>query len=708
MTGPKSGKCSIGSSPNRRAKVRMFGIEAFIREDGGSTSIAMGVAILVSLCLVFSLASVSWVSSRAADVQAVADAGALAAANILSAYATVAQMLDAIALSLGLIGMLTLAIGIVLCAIPLVNAVGPPVIEAATKVFDARSSFTSHCAVGLSKLEEAVPYLMATNSVLAIRANASNSGNYGGIAVPFPAQGSSDFGPLLTSDGVGDKARQSKESGDRIDEITSQAKQAQERANDALERGWRADCGPGMSLRERAETLAGLGGVDNPNYTSTAGWGFEVPLARARAYYAQRLAAEVYGGDDPLDMSRSAARAAFYEYALSEVQQSSCVHNEDGSVTCDLHWLPKNTEEVKATELYDDVRWPVSIEGSQKVVHSDARCPGNTAGISSYASLRQLDDDSHYIMCSDCQFSIIDIGRAPSASTNIDNGFEYYWQEIVEASQEYASAKNEQVEKERQAQQEAQNARDLFKEALEKVGATRVKLSPPGRYGCVCVVADTRSHYSPQQLSAFVGVSAELPPRVAVSAATVARDASTKGNNVFAGFFDGLVSSNSVAVGVGGRILDAVMTGWGDLLVGYGNGYQAFVSGAHDWFAKLERIGLDGVAGWLRSALDAAIELTDLEPADMSAKKPVLVDTNDVMRMSQNSWYQAVHALVMAAPALQDAHDISSMMTALGVYTQTLTGTDEIVITQFTIPGTTKSIPIKIDFGWLAQVTASL
>ena len=677
----------------------------FVREDGGSTTVAAAVALLVSLSLVFAIANVSWVSSRAADVQAVADAGALAAANVLSGYATAAQVMDAIVLSLGLIGTLTLAIGLVLCAIPVLDVVGPPVVNAAMTVFDARASLARQSAAGLRMLEEALPYLMAANSALTVRANRGASGSYVGVAIPFPSEGASDYDSLLNDDAAED-ARSAKDSGDKIDEIESEAAAAKERADEALRRGWLADCGGVTCMRERARSLAGMDGAQNPNYPAQTGWSFDVGIQRARAYYEQRLRAESYAGDDVEEMTRSAARAAFYEYALRQADESSVTTDEQGHVTCDVRPLPAGTQDVRQTSLYTDACWPVSQEPGGATLHASARCPGNTGGVSGTASL--ADQEAGAVgVCETCAFTVRSLGATPAASTSIDNGFEHYWREFVRAGADYQAAYNEQVDKEREAEQEAQNASDLFRQALEKVRATRVSPQPPGRYGCVCVAADVRGGYSREQLAQFAVSPAELPPRVAVAAATVAKDPAAKGNTVLAGFFDGIVARGG-AIGAGGDVLDAIMTGWGDLLVSYGDGYQAFMQRARESFQHLQELGLGNVASWLRDALSSVIELTALEPADLSPKKPVLADTNDVMRASGNQWYQVMHALVMAGPSLDEARDVSSMMSALGLFTTELTGSDEITIATLTIPGTDKEVPIKVDFGWLSEVTAGM
>ena len=90
----------------------------FVADDGGYTTVAVAVALLVSLSLVFCLAPAEWVGSRSADVQQVADATALAGENSVAAFCTVAQVLDACVLSLGLVGVVVCAVGLIVAAVP--------------------------------------------------------------------------------------------------------------------------------------------------------------------------------------------------------------------------------------------------------------------------------------------------------------------------------------------------------------------------------------------------------------------------------------------------------------------------------------------------------------------------------------------------------------------------------------------------------------
>lgn len=679
-----------------RAPREALGVGAFADEEG-STTLAAAVAVLVSLALVFGLANVQWAASRAADVQAVADAGALAGANAVAAYVTVAQLLDAVVLSMGLVGVLVLAIGLVLCALPVVGAAGPPVVDAARSVFSARERLARSAAAGLEKLEKMVPYLVAANSFAAVRANSSPEGAYVGVAVPYPADGSSDFGPL-DADDVSEKIDELEGKGDEVEELTGRADEAKTAADAALLRGWQADCGGSPSMRERAQSLARLEGALNPSYPSVAGWDFGVAVRRARAYYRQRLAAEAPADPSPAEQARSAARAAFYRYALGEVEASSYEELADGTVACDLRDLPADTQDVRGTGLYTDAAWPCTQEAAGPTLHGYAGCPGATGPSLGTGSVADLEAGA-LAECPVCQFTVVDLGRAPAASTSIENGFEHHWRDVVEASRDYRAAREEQARLEEEARAAAEEARDLYEEALRRLSVTRVSLSPPGRYGCVCFVFDGRSHETPRGLANALSPGGALPARVAVSGAVLARDEAAEGNTVLSGFFDGLVSRGG-AVGGASSVLDAVAAVWGDLLLSYGNGFEALESGMDDAFGKLSDLGLGRVASWLEGALRDAVGLVGLQPADMSMKKPVLANSSDVMARSGSDARAVLNAL--STGAAHASPGLDGLLSALGVSLQSYYGTDKVVVADLPVPGTDISIPLEVDLAWLA------
>ena len=664
-------------------------------DEEGSTTVAAAVAILVSLALVFSLANVQWSASRAADVQAVADAGALAGCNVVAAYVTIAQILDALVLTMGLIAMLTMAVGLVLSAIPVVEAAGPPVLSAAQSVFSARSKLAKACAQGLQRLEKLVPYIVMANSMAAVKANSTSQASFFGFALPYPVKGSSDFGQL-EDDTAQDSADELAGSGERVDELSKQAAQDEQDASDALERAWQADCGGAVSMRERAGTLAGLSGSSNPVYASTAGWDFNVAIRRAGSYYAQRLAAEAPASSGIDEQVRSQARRAFYEYALGQVESSSFAVNPDGSVSCDLKSLPRNTSELRTTTLYTAAVWPVTSEGGKLTIHGVASCPGAKGASAGAGSVAQQVSGA-LAVCSTCQFSAASLGRVASASTSIDNGFEYYWKIVVEESRSYQASKNSAAEKLAQAKQEGERSTDLFKEALEKVSATRVTLSPPGAKGCVCVAADPATRSAPSSLLALFDEGAQIPPRAAISAAALAKDEAQNDNNILADFFDNLVAQGGVG-GAASGVLDSATSVWGNMLVAYGNGYDALSGAMSTSFQSLGSWGLGGISSWLKGAFTDAVDLLAVKPADMSAKKPVLTNSANILSAAGGKWYETLRGTLLTMTGAQTSFDLLSQVAGDAL---AYDGTDGITVGQIEMPGTGRTVDLDIDLSWL-------
>ena len=127
-------------------------VGAFVDDEGGYTTVAVAVALLVSLSLVFGSAAAQWVGARSAEVQQVADAVALSGENAVAAYSTVAQVLDACVLSMGLAGFVTCGAGLAVSCVPGLAARGAQVTKAGARVLDARRDFSRQANEGLQRL----------------------------------------------------------------------------------------------------------------------------------------------------------------------------------------------------------------------------------------------------------------------------------------------------------------------------------------------------------------------------------------------------------------------------------------------------------------------------------------------------------------------------------------------------------------------------
>ena len=229
-------------------------LSIFRDSEDGFTTVAVAVSLVLSLTLVFASASALWVGGRSSEVQRVADASAMAGQNAVSAFSTVVQVLDACALSMGLTGVIVFGAGLVVSCVPGLSAVGAQITGAGGRILEARRSFVRSAADGVEKLEATLPLLIVANSASCVAANSQGGISYTGCALPFPAESASDFSALRAD--VDDERLE--DLSEKMREASDEQARAQERADEAKERGWRADCVPSPYCNARARRLSRL------------------------------------------------------------------------------------------------------------------------------------------------------------------------------------------------------------------------------------------------------------------------------------------------------------------------------------------------------------------------------------------------------------------------------------------------------------------
>lgn len=671
-----------------------FGISLFLREEGGFTTVSVAVSLLVSLCLVFGAAAAGWVMARSNEAQVVADATAMAGSNVVAAYATVAQTLDACVLSMGITGVIVCGAGLVLSAVPGLSTAGLEVSEKGREILDSRREFARTAGEGLERLEGTLPLLIAANSAQCVAANATEHEiSYAGCAVPFPQESQSDF--KLDADDV--DASELEKASDRMREASDEAKKAKDVVDELVLEGWLADCADEpYCMRQRAQTLAGLGENENPNYPTPESWNFGVPLLRARNYYSARLASEQPSASGVEALTDSCARKAFYGYALERVRSGHYTEHGDGTVDLDLPRLPKNTAEIRATTLYTDECWPCTNEKEGRVLHSSLLCPGAKGGSAGVASLR--DEESGAVgHCDVCRMDVGDLGKAPAASTSIENGFEHHWLRVCEAAEKYRGKRNELAKAEKKMRDIAEEGAGAFDRAIDALSVTRPRLCPPGAWGCVSVVVRASGKTTPAQLAGALVTGSELPAGAATSAAVLAPDEATANNNILSRFFDGLGANGGIA-GLPGMICDL----WGRALVAYGSAYEEVSSAARDLFDSLDGVLGGSTASRLRERLNELVEKGGFTPSDLSLRKPILINTRHVLRKAGYDDALKVREFVEAMPS---SGNPTQMAEALGQKTKSeLAGRLEgqkLTLAELPIPGTNVSIPLTVDLGKL-------
>ena len=606
------------------------GIDLFI-EDGAYTTLSSAVVILVVLTLLFSSTAAIWSMSRAGDTQAAADSGALAGANVVSSYHTAATVVDASILSLGLAGFATIGTGLVAILIPGAELAAGDMVDTGIEIIKTRNKFAKSASKGLQKIETALPYLVAARATQAVSAQDTEGTTYTGTALAVPRTSESDFvaleGSEISTDAIKDTSKD-------LERATDELQKASEETAKAKERAWLADCGGSVPasvgscscMWERARSLTKLSDIENPHYASSVTWEPQVALDRAKAYYHQRLADEKPQGSSVETKAESAARKAFYTYASTEVNRAY-VTEEGDEVTSYIPLLPRNTDEVRVTELYTDAVWPTSTNDGKTYLHYGTSCPnykkGTPGGLASVAAYDGEDK------CNRCHFGVSSLGAVAAPSTSIENGFEYHFDKFKDALEDYAKCRNKELELERQAEDEADRAGNAFDQAIKALSGERPRIAPPGRNGVVAF-AVSGAISSPDELNSSFNTTVRLGDRGAISAAVLAPDNATAQNNVLSRFFSTLEERSGGVAGV----LDGVMDVWGRLLVGYGD-----IQGSADELMDEMIDGLGGssgtlgsIASWLGDTVSASVAALGLEPCDLRLRKPVLTDTANVIK----------------------------------------------------------------------------
>ena len=592
------------------------------RDEEGFTSVGVVLALLITLSLVFSAGQVYRLNAAASKVQNVADAAALAAQNVVAEFMIVVKVCDAAVLSLSLTSLAATGLGVAALCTPVTAPASEALLSAGRSVARARDSFAEKAASGLNRLQRALPFLSAANAASVATADGGGSSSYLALAVLAPDEGQE----IVVGADAATEALQDEVDGEAegISEAAKRAEEAAERANEAKLRGFERDCGanPSYCMYERARSLAGMEGADNPLYRSVDTWSFAVALERAKAYYPHRLAAERSENDSVEERARSKLRERFYAYAAQEVERGY-VRESEGSFEAFFPHLPKNTEEMRATGLYTEAVYPVTEGADGTVMHAWEGCP-EAAGAVRFGSIEQMEAGS-YITCPACGFSAASMGKVAAASTSIDNGFEYHYEKVAEAAEDYERARAELDPLANEVRERAGGLFDRLGDALGSVAGMRIDARPPGALGVVVLAACTGASESAWP-GPFVQPAGALGAQAAVSAATLVADPAGEGASVVSSLLDGLRDDGGAAVGALGIVLDC----WSGVLGAYAEGQKALDGAVSSALDGLPLAGASGLGSWAAGALSEVVSAVGLEPANLDALKPALVNSAHV------------------------------------------------------------------------------
>ena len=631
------------------------------RDERGFTTTSMVLSLLITLALVFTAAQVYRINTASADVQDVADAAALAAENQIAEYMLIVRFCDAVVLTLSLTGIVACALGVAALCTPVTAPASKTLIDAGKTLIKARDTFSNRASAALNKLQEALPYFAAACAAGVSQANNAGSpnANYLGVAVLAPVRGENI--EVDTSDKAQELIDDVESQADDIREKARQAEEASEQANRSKERAFARDCGdnPAYCMYERAEHLAGLSGGENPLYASVDAWSFGVALNRARAYYRERLYNEEPANWSIEEQARSALRQHFYRFLVEELQ-GAFVNESADSFEAYFPHVPSNTSEMRFTSLYTDPIYPVTkSEDGKLTMHAWPGCPEAAASLQ-LGSIQDM-EAGDYETCPVCHFTAASMGRVAAASTAIDNGFEYHYEAVADEAAVYQEARHRADGPKSEVKNRVGGLFDKLAEALKETAGKRIEASPPGRYGAIAFVVNAGSMSSDFGFANGFVSGGTLGPRAAVAAATLVDEGSDEGRTALNSMLDGLRETGGVLVGAAGIVLDA----WSGLLVAYANGQDAITGVIRDGLNALPLVGASGLGTWASEKLTDVIKTVGMQPAEVGALKPVLVNSSHVAEKGEGSFasgYLSVKQHIVAHP-LMSTDLFSSLLT---------------------------------------------
>lgn len=668
---------------------------SLLRDEDGITTVSMAICIFLSLALMFSAGQLYKVSSASTEVQDVADAAALAAENEVAHFMVAAQTCDAVVLTMTLTAGITYGLGIVAACVPLVHGISAKLIELGTKVVKARGKFADAASEGLNNLQKLLPFLSAANAarVASMNNNGVMDAQYYAAALLVPLQGES-IGNLC-DDGLDEASSRIEESAEELRSDAAEAEKAAEKANEYKHEAFMRDCGdsPNYCMYERASKLVDLAGGENPHYSSEDAWSFSVALKRAQAYYMRRAQIETISGASVEDRADSALRKRFYEYARDLLNSEGYVYETPDGYSCNFPTLFHNLEEFRETPLYTQNSYPVTDSNGSACMHAWEGCP-NASGYSRYGSVSELESGG-FAICDLCEFQPKSMANVAAASTSVNNGFEYHYAAVAKAASDYSEAMEELGPKKKAVQDLAGSLLDGLKAVLSAVGGDRIEAHPPGEDGVIALVVNTAQNSSDAGFeSLFVG-GQTLGVRAAVSGAKLEPDKSSEDGTVITSLLEGFAGSSGGAVGAGRVVLDC----WSSLLKAYQDGQAALDGALKDGLNSFSTNTASGLGTWASKALSEVIKGCGLQPADLSIKKPILINTAHVVENDSGALsvrYSQIKQSALAASSSSTSlfssliDGLQSAIDSTGITNGTIT------IATIDFPVGDISIPIKL------------
>lgn len=600
------------------------------KDESGSAALTVLIALVLTIALISVSLQWYWTNTTSADIQYLADSGALAAGEAAGKIATTIQVLDLVLLTMNLFGLVIHAITIVAGIIaasgsPFSVAVAgflPRAIEFDRKYVDARKRFSDAAFTAAKRASDAAPYLMfgyataTVNDNIKLRAD-YNATSYKIVPIPFPARGTVTRSTNYDENQIlEDVAHASEKNSDNAAEL-----QVLEAARQAV-----------LDAAYNADVYKDLGDM-------YATWKLEDALGHFRnEYESLRLRAR----DDvvaliPIDEASQPARDRLREAYLRDcdsIMDEVLPEVSKGIGTYDHESEMYTAKSLTVGGLFSEVRSKEIYlldhdEQSRKAYHSRANCTGlqNAQSELNKIKLEQIIGDIYHPPCSLCL--PVHYGSIQKLAS-LSDPFVDNWNTLVVLIERHNQLTREIQELAADIRTQSSSAFDqLIANAKEYLSAGRLSYEPAGARGILCVAFSTSSRNLPRFTLPNLTNSAdiELGPQVALAASrlyptkvteAVQKSAETINNNIrhespnMGGSISGLLDGDD---------------GLSSMMVPI---WKACTSAITRNDSKLENIAGDlpwGVGPLLQSTLKRLKDAVGLAAPDTRTLKPFLVNT---------------------------------------------------------------------------------
>ncbi|MBK5211413.1 MAG: hypothetical protein JJE36_03775 [Coriobacteriia bacterium] len=602
------------------------------KNDEGSTALTVVVSIVLVVVLVAFSMQWYWVNSSSADVQFMADMGAVGAADAIAKTVSVIQVIDAVMMSLNLFG---LVIHATVLVAGVASVVGAPVGGAAMAPFlersvafdkdfvEARRKFSDAVYGAAQKISDAAPYLALGYASNLVAQNASardsfNKSSYHVITIPFPAKGvvtRSDF-----SETEGELVSSIEKTSNSNKTDATDLKVLDEKLQTAIDECYSADIYKAIGVPR-------------------ARWNPSQSLADFKGEF-EKVAAQVQGvgySANPIDESSQSARLSLeeiYNRDLKSVTDSVRSRVQDAIGEEPVADGPMTSVQVDIDELYrvwseQQVYLLEHETGRRKAYHCDQECSGlaNASEVLQTVDISAVYGDADHPPCSVCRpfsWAAVQSWRQNSSS------FLEAWNSEASAIRSYEEIRALIKEKSQGMQERTRNGFDELLKAAEKyLKGGRLTYEPAGSRGILCIAYASGGRAMPGfTLSEITNTeNVELGPQVALAASKIMPAK---------GLYDikaGVSTTNNYLSSDSGRLggliynsIDGDDSMFGALSSIWVKCTQVFTNSDKSLSRMFSSLpwGIGAIADSFMSKL---IALAGVEPPDMRSYKPFLVNT---------------------------------------------------------------------------------